>query len=686
MKKIALILIGVGFLLTIVGCSDKTPTPQERFKAYLDHWQKQNFAAMYDELSTKAKQQISKKDFVNRYKEIYQDFEVRDLTVKPKFKKAKDDKNIDPDEDGKVTLPFSVQMNTMAGPVHFTEKATLVKEERKKDDDKKTNWYVKWNTKMIFPQMTDPSIKVHGETLPAKRGEILDRNGRPLAVNGTVATIGIWPGQLKSDSKQKLSDATGIPVKTIEDKLNASWVQDDSFVPITKIPVDQKDKIAKLTKIPGVKETDESSRVYPDHEAAGHLTGYIGGVTAEDLKKLKGKGYDKSSVIGKTGLEKLFEKQLRGKDGAVIYTTDKDGNRLKTIANKDPKNGQTIQLTIDTKLQKKLYEEITKGGDTGTAAAINPKNGQVLALVSAPGYDPNDFALGISDKEWKTLQSDPHKPLLNRFTQAYAPGSSFKPITAAIALKTESIDPNQKVHISGPDWQPDDPSWGDYKVHRVDSLSEVNLQDALVHSDNIYFAQTALKIGADKFLNEAKNFGLGEKLPSFPVPIEAAQISNDGKIEGQVQLANSGYGQAQVATSALQLAIAYTPFINDGNLLKPTIELENANNNAAVWHKNVISPEIVDTIEKDLIQVVQSPHGTGHAANIDGLTIAGKTGTAELKKSKGDKNGKENGWFVAFNTKDPKIMISMMIEDVKHKGGSHHVVPKVADVLKSYLK
>jgi penicillin-binding protein len=310
----------------------------------------------------------------------------------------------------------------------------------------------------------------------------------------------------------------------------------------------------------------------------------------------------------------------------------------------------------------------------------------VLALVSAPGYDPNDFILGISDKEWNKLQSSPDKPLLNRFTQAYAPGSSFKPITAAIALKTESIDPNKKVHISGPDWQPDDPSWGDYKVHRVDSLSEVNLQDALIYSDNIYFAQTALKIGADKFLNEAKNFGFGEKLPSFPIPIEPAQISNNGKIAGQVQLANSGYGQAQVATSALQLAVSYTPFVNDGNLLKPTIELENATNNADVWHKNVISPKLANTIENYLIQVVQNPHGTGHAANINGLTIAGKTGTAELKKSKEDKNGKENGWFVGFNTKNPKIMISMMIEDVKNRGGSHYVVPKVAAALKSYLK
>ncbi|HET7578349.1 MAG TPA: penicillin-binding transpeptidase domain-containing protein [Bacillales bacterium] len=683
MKKISLLLAAVGFVFIFSACSKDKPTPQERFKSYLSNWQDQNFQAMYQALSKKAKHKISQKKFVNRYKNIYHDFEISDLEVTPDFKKPKDKKKIDPDGDSKVRLPFTVKMNTLAGPVKFTEKATILKETHKNDKgDKTKNWYVKWNTKMIFPQMTSPKIEVHAKTLPAHRGKIIGRNGHLLAGEGEVASIGIWPGKLKKGATKKLSKITGIPLKTINAKLNQSWVKDGSFVPILQLPLNQKKKINKIVSLHGVLEQKGHNYgfIYPLQKAAGHLTGYTGPISADQLKKLKDKGYNENSVIGKSGLEAIFEDKLRARDGSVIYTTDQNGNKLKTIAKKPPKNGETIQLTIDAALQKKLYHELAKDGDVGTAAAIDPITGEILALVSTPSYDPNKI-----HQNFQELSQNPDHPLLNRFTQAYAPGSTFKPITAAIALKTDSIDPNKERQISGQDWQPNDPAWGDYHVHRVDTLPEVDLKSALIRSDNIYFAQTALKIGAEDFLKQAKNFGFGEKLPSFPFQVEPAQITNDGNFDGTIQLANSGYGQAQVQTSALQLAIAYTPFVNSGNLIKPTLVMSEANNGSQIWHKDVISTEIANRIEQDLVQVVSSPFGTGHAAELKGYTIAGKTGTAELDQKK---NGKENGWFIAFNTKQPKIMIAMMVHNVQNKNpsGSHYVVPKVADALQWYLK
>ncbi|HEX6923605.1 MAG TPA: NTF2-like N-terminal transpeptidase domain-containing protein, partial [Bacillales bacterium] len=342
MKKIAQTLIGVGLLLTISGCSDKVPTPQEQFREYISAWQDLDFAAMYEKLSTKAKQRISKQKFVSRYKEIYSDFEITDLVVKPQFKKPKEDEKIDPDENGKVQLPFTVKMNTLGGPVKFTEKATIVKEERKnKEDEKTANWYVNWTTKMIFPQLSSPKVEIHGHTIPARRGTIIDRKGRPLAVNVKAVEIGIWPGKLQPGSKKKFSKATGVPIKVIEGKLDAGWVKENSFVPITMIAISEKDKISKLMDIPGIRRgSDEDiKRVYPYHEAAGHLIGYLGKISGEELQKLKDKGYTQNSMIGKAGLEAVYEEKLKGENGGVIYTTDSDGNRLKTIAKKKPDNG-----------------------------------------------------------------------------------------------------------------------------------------------------------------------------------------------------------------------------------------------------------------------------------------------------------------------------------------------------------
>lgn len=684
MRKIAPWFLCFGLLLVLVGCSKDKPTPQERLQAYVDDWQQQDFASMYKRLSDKSQKQISQKDFVNRYKKIYDDFDVHDLSIKS----ASKDDDIDPDEDKNVQLPFQIKMKTMAGPVKFSEKASLTQEEHEEDE---ADWFVDWNAKMIFPQMKDPDTKVYSDTLEAKRGEIIDRNGKSLAANGTVTSIGIWPVKLEDGSKKKLSEATGLSMKKINKKLDASWVKENSFVPVTKLSADNKKQIDQLTQIPGVQQQEETSRVYPIHKAGGPLTGYIGGINADQLKKLKDKGYDKNDTLGQAGLEKYYEDRLRGQDGAEIYTADEDGDKLETIAKREPKNGKTLQLTIDSALQKKLYKAMkNKDGkmDAGTATAINPKNGQVLALISTPTFDPNDFILGMKDKKWDTLQSNPKNPLLNRFAESYAPGSAFKPITAAIALQTDSIDPQKERKISGDTWRPKDHSaWGDYKVTRVNSTPSVNLEKALVYSDNIYFAQTALKIGADKFLEHGKDFGLGEK-SSFPYPIEASKLTNGDKFDSEVQLANSGYGQGKVAVSALQLAIDYTPFLNKGDILKPSLELKKAKHGANTRHKNIISADNANRIKKDLTKVVSKDGGTAHDADIKGLSIAGKTGTAELKKSKDEKHGAENGWFIGFNTKDPKLLIAMMVENVQDTKprGSHYVVPKVTDVLEEYLK
>ncbi|MFS8580729.1 MAG: penicillin-binding protein 2, partial [Novibacillus thermophilus] len=428
---------------------------------------------------------------------------------------------------------------------------------------------------------------------------------------------------------------------------------------------------------------DVPARVYPYGEAAAHLTGYVGEITAEEWEELKEEGYRKDDVLGKSGLEQVFEERLRGEDGGVITIESEAGEEKEVIAEKEPRHGEDIQLTVDMVLQESLYNEMK--GDAGTAVALHPKTGEVLALVNSPAYDPNAFVLGLSGEQWEEWEGDPKKPLLNRFAQLFAPGSAFKPVTAAIGLETGAIQPEGKRNITGKAWQAD-ASWGNYTVRRVtDPGKPVNLRDAFVYSDNIYFAQTALDIGEEAFLEGAKGFGIGEKIP-FAYPVKASQLAGEDGIQSEVQLADTGYGQGQVLMSALHLALTYTPLVNGGNMLAPQLEKSEGKPAQEVWKEQVISEETAELILSDLIDVVEHPKGTGREAKISGVTIAGKTGTAELKESQDDETGTENGWFVAVDTDDPSLLIAMMVEDVKDRGGSHYVVPKVKKVMGDFLR
>lgn len=206
------------------------------------------------------------------------------------------------------------------------------------------------------------------------------------------------------------------------------------------------------------------------------------------------------------------------------------------------------------------------------------------------------------------------------------------------------------------------------------SSAPVNLADALLYSDNIYFAQTALDLGKDKYTTELKKFGFEEDF-DFAYPITKATI---GKLDSDILLADSGYGQGQVQTSVIQLATAYTPFVNGGNLIKPVLLQDDKK--GTVWKEGVMSSSTANTISDDLQQVIDNPSGTARAGKISGMTLAGKTGTAELKAKQGEK-GTENGWYVTYDKKDKDILIAMMIEGVQDKGGSSHVVKKVKNIL-----
>ena len=671
MTRKILLMISMIFCVLIISACNKDPLPEERFEGFIKDWESQDFEKVYDQFSADVKETVKKDEFVERFGKIYSDIGVNELKVN--FDKPEEE--MKPNDQGEVSFTYDLSMETVAGPIEFSEQTTLVLEE--KDDEKK--WAIRWEPSMFFPDMEEGD-GIGLEFSYPKRGEILDRNGVKLAENGLVYEIGLVPqdlGENKAATIAKVAELLKLTPESIEKKLNASWVQPDYFVPITKLSLQDQELATKVTQLDGVLSKKVESRVYPFKEATAHLIGYIGSVTAEDLKELEEKGYTANDVVGKKGLEMVLEDRLRGEKGAKVYIRRADGEGKVTLAEKDVKDGETITLAIDIDVQLTTYDQL--GGNAGAAAAIHPLTGETLALVSSPSFDPNAFVLGLSTEEWNRLNEDPLKPLLNRFGATYAPGSTFKPVTAGIALENQVITPETTIDIKGKQWQKDS-SWGGYSITRVsDPGKPVNLRDAFVYSDNIYFAQAALLIGGEEFEEELKKYGFGEPFP-FEYPLYESKVSNKG-LNTEILTADTGYGQGQLEMSPVHLAISYTPLLNSGNLLKPKLILDESDKE--FWKENVITPETAQLILNDLIQVVEDPKGTARDAKIEGIRLAGKTGTAELKTSK-EEDGKENGFFVAVNTENPSLLVAMLIEDVKN--GSHDVTPKVKAVFESVLK
>ena len=666
-KYLLIFIIVLGVIVT--GCSKEEENPHEIFENYISHWMEMDFEEMYKILSPDSKSYISQEDFTSRYENIYSGISGEDILITTII----EDEEFDKDENT-VEIPYSFEMNTIAGKIDFDHKVNFVKDEVEEGD----KWYVKWDESMIFPDMEQGDI-VKVVTNTAERGRIIDINGISIADNGEIRSIGIVPedlGEQADKTKETLADAFQMSIEDINRRLEANWVQPHLFVPIGSLSLEEEDKAIELTNLSGVLAQRMPARVYPLGELTAHLVGYIGNISAEELEKLQADGYTDNSIIGKTGLEQIYEDRIRARDGKAIHIHDDNNLFKKTLVEKGAENGEDIQLTIDTHLQRSIYEQM--GDEKGTAVAMNPKTGEVLALVNTPSYNPNNFVLGLSNQQWDDLNEDPDRPLLNRFSQRYSPGSVFKPIVAAIGLENGSINPEDELDITGLQWQ-NDPSWGNYYITRVsDSASTVNLKDALVYSDNIYFARLSLNLGEDAFINGAEKFGIGNEM-EFDYPIRSSQITTDGSFSGEIQLADSGYGQGEVELSPLHLTTMYTTFFNGGNMLRPIL-LKEKGKNSIIWEEGVMSKSNAEIIKEDLVQVIEHPQGTGSLAKIQGRLLGGKTGTAEFKHSQ-EEEGQNKGWFIAFDNDNENIIITMMLEDVD---GSSVVIPKVRDVIEAY--
>lgn len=534
-------------------------------------------------------------------------------------------------------LTFTANMNTKIGKLsaqHYEAPIVKVGD----------NWRIQWSPRLLFPSM-DGKDTVQIDLIAATRGQIYDRNNQLLAKNGDVTQAGLVPGKLgtgadRTANLEKIAAAWDVKVTSLETLLKQSWVTDDTFVPV-KIVTDS-------PVMTGAAYQTIGSRTYPLGEAAAQLIGYVGTATADDIRK--DPTLTANSKIGKTGLEQIYDKQLRGTDGGQISI--QNGDNIHPLLTKKAVNGKSLKLTIDANQQKTAYTQLA--GKAGSVVTMNPTNGELLTLASSPSYDPNAFVNGISQTDYDKYANNTSLPFLSRFAQRYAPGSTFKMLTAAIALQNKTITPDTTKSISGLKWQKDS-SWGDYKVTRtVDAASE-NMTQALVNSDNIWFAQVALKMGASAYLKGLAP--LFKTKADLPLTMKKAQISNSGKLASETLLADTAYGQGQLLLSPIEQAAMYSTIANGGTMQQPTL----IQGTKGKRTNSVLQANAANTVKTALTHVVSDQAGTAHNLAIDGHTIAAKTGTAELKQ-KQDTDGKENGFLVAMDADKNTYLTVALIE------------------------
>lgn len=655
-----LIIIGVVVIAVIVTAVffifGSSKSADDYVLEYYGYLEDKDYKKMYQMLSKDSLAKTSQDIFEERYKNIYDGIEAKNFKI----------------EIGEVeenVVNYTLTMDSVAGKITSKNKVEV-------DDGA-----LVYNEGLILEGLeSDYKVRVTSDS--ASRGRILDRSGVELASKGEAYSVGLVRGKLNGEADYgAIGNIIGMSSDEISKAMSASWIKDDSFVPLKEMAKDDegKAKAQQLLAISGVKLNTVSVRNYPFGKATSHVTGYLQQVNAEDLEKHKGEGYSETSLIGRSGIEAAYEKDLKGTDGKEIIIVDSNNKQVKVVASKKVRDGKDITLTIDASLQQTLYNEYQN--DQSASVAMNPKTGEILALVSTPSFSSNDFIYGFSSEEWSALNDDVSKPLTNRFRGTYIPGSSMKPITGAIGLNSDSLDPSKDFGAKDK-WQKDS-SWGNYYVTTLHAPTPNNLKNAIIYSDNVYFARAAIEIGKDKLTAGYDKLKIGDKIP-FELSLNASQYQNkDSKFEDQ-QLADSGYGQGQLLMNPVQLAAIYGSFVNEGTVAQPYLVMDEKPEEP--WIKDAFSKDTASTIKEALVGVIGDSNGTGHSIYHNDIELAGKTGTAELKASQSDTSGSEIGWFTIMTTNsDNPILITTMVEDVKNRGGSGYVVDHMKTPLGSYL-
>ncbi len=539
--------------------------------------------------------------------------------------------------------------------------------------------------------------------LEPARGLIYDRNGVLLANN--VPSFSLYV------TLEDVKDREGL-VSTLATLLNLEpdFIQKKlSIGRLSKLqPRKIKDRLtlreatiieSHRLDLPGVMIQVESQRNYPGGAIAAHLLGYVGEISSEQLEKPEFADLHQGSIVGQYAVEKFFDREVRGRSGQKSVEVDALGHEKRAVVADKPVAGDDLYLTIDARLQS-LAEQLL-GDETGAIVALDPTNGDVLAMASRPTFDPNVLSKELTSKQWVEIVQDEGRPLNNRATQGqYPPGSTFKVVMAAAALETNTMTPSSTVRCAG-GYQFGNRRFRDWKASGHGS---VDMNHALVHSCDVYFYTVGQRMGIDTIADYAKQFGLGHEtgieLPSERVGIVPSTAWKQ-KAKGQPwfpgETISASIGQGYVTVTPLQMASVIGTIANDGVAFKPRVVkavMERSSGQRrdlepALRGRLSIRPDTLKVIKDALGGVVTE--GTGTRAKSSLVSIAGKTGTAQTAALRTGpekdipRKFRDHAWFVAFAPIDePKIAVAVLAEHMGHGGSA--AAPLAKEIIEAYVK
>ena len=548
-------------------------------------------------------------------------------------------------------------------------------------------------------------------SLEAPRGPIYDRNGVLLVDNRPSFRISVL--------RQDVADRTRLLTRLAEllevdrDVLEQRWQKGRHFPIYRPVPLATDVSREVLERIqeqgvdlPGVLTEVRPVRDYLEKGSAAHLIGYLGEITEEELASAVSRQSRAGDLVGKVALEKTFEPFLRGEKGRRLVEVDVKGKLLRQLQMESARPGNKLYLTLDRELQRAADEAF--GEQSGAAIALDVENGDILAILSRPTFDPALFARGIASDEWRELLNDPRHPLQNKaIAGQYSPASTFKMIVALAALREGNVGTKREIDCQG-DFEL---GGSRFRCWKKVGHGPTNLKKALRESCDVWFYQVGLELGIDKLSAAAKEFGLGAPV-GYPLPGEKAGVIPSQKWKrarfkqpwyaGETVI--TAIGQGFVLTTPIQLAVMTAALANGGKVLKPRLieRIEDWQGNLLLCPETEIVREISysdaawKAIKQGLVAVVNEPRGTGQIARLEDVVIAGKTGTSQVVRRKSDEEEeldeggdvpyrfRPHALFVAYAPADkPKIAVAVVVEHGQHGGSAAGPIAKT--IIERYI-
>ncbi len=653
------------------------PPADEQAFAFLQAWERADYPAMYSLLTNASQDLYSEQEFTSTYLEVVEEATI--LRLSPRIMAA-----FQPDRSAEVTFAVSFE-TALVGDFEVQNQMPMNFEEG--------TWRVDWSPALILPQLGDDTF-VRMTTWSPSRGNIYDRNGLGLAVQGNLVEVGVIPGEIL-DEPALLGLLSSVLGRTPAD-LQARYADamPDWYVPLGEVSPDTGQYYYDLlTSTPGVELREAWTRSYRPEIVAPHMVGVVGPIPEEQVDAWRSQGYAGDEMVGRMGLERWGEPYLAGNRGGRLEILSTKGQQVAVLADKPSRESSSLYTTFDREFQKEVQDIL--GQQLGAIAVLEAKTGRVVALATYPQFDPNLFPTGISGAAWQNLQADYRRPLVNRATQGTYPlGSVFKIVTMSAGMEAGGLGAKSPFVCRGT-WTGLGPEWP--KTCWLKSgHGNIPLDRALTVSCDITFYQVGLMLnglGHDVLPGFARQFGFGAPTgieveeDAGLVPDPAWKIQNKGEGWAPGDTVNLAIGQAEMLVTPLQVAAMVAATGNGGTLYRPqVVEMIAADPTAPEWEfepvalaQIPVSDENLAIIQDSLHKVTSASHGTAYKAFQGfGMTAAGKTGTAE--------SGRENphAWFAGYvPADDPELAIAVIVE---HSGeGGVHAAPLFRQVAEAYF-